>query len=87
MTNVEGQASRGRADAMVCWAHILEALAASEVERDRALAKRISSFVRGSPVFKEAEHRQPQQRTAQRELSAAQGREVSKDRPSQGPER
>lgn len=88
MAKVEAQASRGRADAMLSWAHILQALAASEVDGDRALAKRISTFVRGSPVFKEAQHRQPQQRTeTQPELTAARGREVSKDRPSRGLER
>lgn len=86
--NGPAPASRGRAQAMLSWAHILNALAASEVDGDRELAKRISSFVRGTSVFKEVEHRQSQQRTeAQRELWAARGREVSKDRPSQGLER
>jgi hypothetical protein len=88
MANAAAPASRSRADAMLSWAHILKALAASEVDGDRELAKRIGSFVRGTSVFKEAEHRQPQQHTgAQRELSAARGREVSKDRPTQGRER
>lgn len=49
--------SRGSANAMVSWAHILKALAASEVDADRGLAKRIGAFVRGSTVFKEASRR------------------------------
>jgi len=49
----DSQASRAGADAMVSWAHILKALAASDVERDRELARRIGSFVRSSPVFKQ----------------------------------
>jgi hypothetical protein len=88
MAKAELQGSRGRADAMVSWGHILEALAASEVDGDRALAKRISSFVRGTSVFKEAEHRQLEHHTeAQRDQSAVRGREVSKGRASQGLER
>jgi hypothetical protein len=54
MGSAAAPASRGRADAMLSWAHILNALAASEVDGDRDLAMRISSFVRGSSVFKDA---------------------------------
>lgn len=61
MANAAAPASRGRADAMLSWAHILNALAASEVDGDRELAMRISSFVRSSTVFRAAEHRQRQQ--------------------------
>ena len=61
MANAAAPASRGRADAMLSWAHILNALAASEVDGDRELAMRLSSFVRGSSVFKEAEIRRRQQ--------------------------
>jgi hypothetical protein len=37
-----------RADAMVSWAHIMKALAASEVAEDRQLAERVGAFVRGT---------------------------------------
>lgn len=81
MVKAELQASRGRADAMVSWAHILKALAESEVNGDRELAKRISSFVRVSLVFREAEHRQRQQgNQVHREPATTQGRDASKDR-------
>jgi hypothetical protein len=42
-----------RAKAMVSWAHILKALAASEAAEDRLLAKRISGFVQGTPYLQE----------------------------------
>jgi len=42
-----------RADAMASWAHIMKALAASEVAGDRQLAERIGSFVRGMPFVRE----------------------------------
>ncbi|HEY0956647.1 MAG TPA: conjugal transfer protein TraS [Roseateles sp.] len=88
MAKAKPQGSRGHADAMVSWAHIVEALAESEVDGDRELAERISSFVRGTSVFKEAERRQPQQGTeAHHEPSAARGREVSKPTTGQGLER
>lgn len=61
MANAAAPASRGRAEAMLSWAHILNALAASQVDGDRELAMRLSSFVRGSPVFNEAEIRRRQQ--------------------------
>lgn len=61
MANGAAPASRGRAEAMLSWAHILSALAASKVDGDRELAMRISSLVRGSSVFKEAEIRRRQQ--------------------------
>jgi hypothetical protein len=52
----EPPASRS-ADAMACWGHILKALATSTVEGDQALAKHVSSFVRGSSAFKQAPRR------------------------------
>jgi hypothetical protein len=42
-----------RADAMVSWAHIMKALAASEVAGDRELAERIASFVRATTLVRE----------------------------------
>jgi hypothetical protein len=42
-----------RADAMVSWAHIMKALAASEVAEDRQLAERVASFVRGTTFVRE----------------------------------
>jgi hypothetical protein len=42
-----------RADAMVSWAHIMRALAASEVAGDHELAERIASFVRGTTFVRE----------------------------------
>lgn len=80
--------SRGRADAMVSWAHILKALAASEVAGDSELAQRLSKFVRGTSVYKDAVRRQPD-----REPSIAQKpgttwvHEASKRNPDQGIER
>ncbi|MFG6428855.1 relaxase/mobilization nuclease domain-containing protein [Pelomonas parva] len=42
-----------RADAMVSWAHIMKALAASEVAEDRQLAERVAAFVRGTTFVRE----------------------------------
>lgn len=50
---------RGATDAMISWAHILEALAASGDPGDRELAKRVSGFIRDSTVFKESVRRRP----------------------------
>lgn len=60
MAKAETLASRGRSDAMHSWGQILKALVTSEADADRELAKRISSFVRSSTVFREAEHRNRQ---------------------------
>lgn len=46
-------AHRSRADAMVSWAHILKALATSEQEADRELAKQVDTFVRAAPFVRE----------------------------------
>lgn len=74
-------ASRGRAEAMLSWGHILNALAASEVDGNRALAMRISSFVRSSTVFKEAEIRRQQQGAqVSPERAMAQAAATSKER-------
>ncbi|MFG6490513.1 relaxase/mobilization nuclease domain-containing protein [Roseateles sp. BYS78W] len=54
-------ASRGRAEAMLSWGHILKVLAASDAAEDRELAKRISGFVRSSSVFRTAADRRPEQ--------------------------
>jgi len=45
--------TQSRADAMVSWAHIMKALAASEVTGDRELAERIASFVRSTTFVRE----------------------------------
>jgi hypothetical protein len=42
-----------RADAMRSWAHIMKALAASEVAEDRQLAERVGAFVRGTTFVRE----------------------------------
>ena len=81
IANAAAPASRGRAEAMLSWAHILNALAASEVDGDRELAMRISSFVRSSSVFKEAEIRRWQQGAQARpELATAQAIDAPKQR-------
>ncbi|MCE4538524.1 conjugal transfer protein TraS [Pelomonas sp. P7] len=78
----EPRASRGGADAMVSWAHILKALAASEIDGDRELAERIGSFVRGSSVFKEAARRRlGQEVPVTREPVKVPRHDVSKGRP------
>ncbi|WP_157275344.1 relaxase/mobilization nuclease domain-containing protein [Pelomonas sp. Root1444] len=79
----EPHASRdGSADAMFCWGHIWKALEASDVDEDRALAKRISSFVRGSSVFKQAARRRlGQEASVSREPLAAMRHDVSKGGP------
>jgi len=46
-------AHRSRAEAMVSWAHILKALAASEQEDDRKLAQQVGAFVRDVPFVRE----------------------------------
>jgi len=45
-------AYRSRAEAMVSWAYILKALANSEQEDDRKLAKQVDAFVRGVPFVR-----------------------------------
>ncbi|MEO6277360.1 relaxase/mobilization nuclease domain-containing protein [Roseateles sp.] len=52
-TKTGPQAQSSRAEAMVSWAHILKALAASEVAEDRLLAKQLRSFVHGGPFVQE----------------------------------
>jgi hypothetical protein len=42
-----------RADAMTSWAHIMKALAASEVAEDRQLAERVGSFVSSTTFVRE----------------------------------
>jgi hypothetical protein len=42
-----------RADAMASWAHIMKALAASDVAEDRQLAERVGFFVRGTTFVRE----------------------------------
>lgn len=44
-------------DAMICWAHILKALAASDDPGDRELAERVRGFVRESTAFKASSRR------------------------------
>jgi hypothetical protein len=81
MANVAAPPSRGRSEAMLSWTRILNALAASEVDGDRELAVRISSFVRGSSVFRDAEDRQCQKRSqVQPELPTAQVTDAPKER-------
>ncbi|MBV8037246.1 conjugal transfer protein TraS [Roseateles sp.] len=81
-------ASRGGVDAMVGWAHILKALAASEVDADRELAKRISGFIRDSSVFREAGLRRPgQDVSVVRETATARLHDASGIRPDPAPER
>lgn len=81
MAKGEPVASRGRADAMVSWAHILKALAASELDGDRQLAKRISSYVRDSTVFKETMRRRPGPEVlVSREPAVLKPRDASKNR-------
>jgi hypothetical protein len=81
MANVAAPASRGRSEAMLSWTQILNALAASEVDGDRELAVRTSSFVRGSSVFRDAEDRQRQKRTrVHPELATAQVIDAPKER-------
>ncbi|MFG6439056.1 relaxase/mobilization nuclease domain-containing protein [Roseateles sp. LKC17W] len=46
-------ATLSRADARVSWAHIMKALAASEVAGGHELAERIASFVRGTTFVRE----------------------------------
>ncbi len=85
MAKADTEASRGRADAMLSWGHILKALEASEVDSDRELAKQVSGFVRSSKVFRDAEHRQGQPgKQVHRESAIASVRDVSRDtaRPS-----
>ena len=53
-----------RAEAMKGWAHIIQALLASERSDDRALAARVAGFVREAPFVREA-MRQRQQQAAQ----------------------
>lgn len=48
-----GQATRSRAEAMVSWAHLMKALAASELAEDRRLARRVAAFVRATPYLRE----------------------------------
>jgi Relaxase/Mobilisation nuclease domain len=73
-----------RADAMVCWAHIMKALAASDLQDDRQLAERIGSFVRGTPFVQDQWDQASRQRhpTKQPQLPAA-----DRDRQSQALER
>jgi len=49
---------RTRAEAMECWAHIMEALSRSEIPGDRQLADQIAAFVRDSPFYREMVHDQ-----------------------------
>ncbi|HEY1128891.1 MAG TPA: conjugal transfer protein TraS [Roseateles sp.] len=81
-------ASRGRADAMVNWAHILKALAASEVDGYRELGKRVGSFVRSSTVFKETmHHRRGQEALISWEAAEHKRRDTSKNRTDRTPSR
>ncbi|MGM9482944.1 relaxase/mobilization nuclease domain-containing protein [Roseateles sp. NT4] len=49
-----------RLDAMLSWAHLMKALAGSEIAEDRTLAKQIGVFIRSAPFMKE----RARQRTA-----------------------
>lgn len=82
------RASAVSADAMTSWAHILQALAVSDDDADRALAKRISGFVRGSAVFKEAiRRRTPQGPTVSQEAGRTSRDEVLRRAPDRTHER
>jgi len=77
-----------RAEAMVSWAHVMKALAASEVAEDRRLAERIAAFVRRMPFVRQQmglREREVHQTGLQTRQQSVPG--PRPDRPEPGPRR
>ena len=72
---------RSRAEAMVCWGHILRALGESELVEDRQLAPRVADFLVRTPYLKDMLRKHPE-----RLLEVKRHLEVERPKPA-GPER
>jgi hypothetical protein len=76
---------RNRAEAIVAWAHVIRALAHSDVAEDRVLAQRIDRYVRSTPFAIQA-MRKLENRHEQRRQEIASEKDRIVDRGRKGPE-